>query len=83
MTMSVEDALVIVDAVLQQKRLSNVQELLFRQAWEGKTYIEIAEASGYDASYIRDVGYKLWQSLSKALGERVSKITCRWCSAVN
>lgn len=71
--MSVEDALVIVDAVLQQKRLSNVQELLFRQAWEGKTYIEIAEASGYDASYIRDVGYKLWQSLSKALGERVSK----------
>ncbi len=73
MTMSVEDALVIVDAVLQQKRLSNVQELLFRQAWEGKTYIEIAEASGYDASYIRDVGYKLWQSLSKALGERVSK----------
>lgn len=71
--MSVEDALVIVDAVLQQKRLSNVQELLFRQAWEGKTYVEIAEASGYDASYIRDVGYKLWQSLSKALGERVSK----------
>lgn len=71
--MSVEDALVIVDAVLQQKRLSNVQELLFRQAWEGKTYIEIAETSGYDASYIRDVGYKLWQSLTKALGERVSK----------
>ncbi|MCA1903486.1 MAG: hypothetical protein LDL47_01425 [Cyanobacteria bacterium KgW148] len=71
--MSVEDALLIVDAVLQQKRLSNVQELLFRQAWDGKTYIEIAESSGYDASYIRDVGYKLWQSLTKALGERVSK----------
>ncbi len=72
MSMSVEDALLVVDAVLQ-KRLSNVQELLFRQAWEGKTYIEIAESSGYDASYIRDVGYKLWQSLTKALGERVSK----------
>lgn len=70
--MNIEDALVIVDAVLP-RRLTNVQEQLFRRTWEGKTYLEIAEESGYDPSYIRDVGYRLWQTLSKALGERVSK----------
>jgi hypothetical protein len=71
--MKIEDALLIIDDALPHKQLSNVQELLFRQAWEGKTYPEIAEKSGYDASYIRDVGYKLWQALSHSLGEKVSK----------
>jgi hypothetical protein len=71
--MNIEDALLIIDEALPHKGLSNVQELLFRQAWEGKTYPEIAENSGYDSSYIRDVGYKLWQALSKSLGERVTK----------
>jgi hypothetical protein len=71
--MNIEDALLIIDAALPHKGLSNVQELLFRQAWEGKTYPEIAENSGYDSSYIRDVGYKLWQALTKSLGERVTK----------
>ncbi|MDX1976650.1 MAG: NB-ARC domain-containing protein [Pseudanabaenaceae cyanobacterium bins.68] len=71
--MTIEDALRVIDTILAEKRLNNVQELLFRQAWEGKTYAEIAEKSGYDASYVRDVGYKLWQSLSQQIGERVTK----------
>jgi NB-ARC domain len=71
--MTIEDALLVVDTVLANRRLNNVQELLFRQAWEGKTYSEIAEKSGYDASYVRDVGYKLWQSLTTQIGERVTK----------
>ncbi|MBD2178466.1 AAA family ATPase [Pseudanabaena sp. FACHB-1998] len=71
--MTIEDALAVVDAALQQKRLSNIQEQLFRQTWEGKTYAEIAEMCGYDSSYIRDVGYRLWQMLTKGFGERVTK----------
>ncbi len=71
--MTIEDALLIVDAALMQRRLNNVQELLFRQSWEGKKYQEIGEMSGYDAAYIRDVGYRLWQTLSESLGERVTK----------
>lgn len=71
--MTIEDALRLVDKILVDKRLNNVQELLFRQAWEGETYAKIAEKSGYDASYVRDVGYKLWQSLSQQIGERVTK----------
>jgi hypothetical protein len=71
--MTIDDALLIVDSVLPHKSLSNVQELIFRYTWEGKTYLEIAEIAGYDSAYIRDVGYKLWQVLSKAFGERVTK----------
>ena len=71
--MTIEDAIAIVDTALQHKRLSNIQEQLFRQTWEGKTYSEIAETCGYDASYIRDVGYRLWQMLTKGFGERVTK----------
>ncbi len=71
--MTVEEALNIVDSVLQGKSFSTVQELIFRYTWEGKTYLEIADIAGYDSAYIRDVGYKLWQMLSKAFGERVTK----------
>ena len=71
--MTIEDALNIVDKVLGNKSLSTIQEAIFRQTWEGKTYSEIAEMAGYDAAYIRDVGYKLWQLLSEAFGDRVTK----------
>ncbi len=71
--MTIEDAIAIVDVALQHKRLSNIQEQLFRQTWVGKTYAEIAESCGYDASYIRDVGYRLWKMLSNGFGEHVTK----------
>ena len=71
--MTIEDALNIVDSVLGNKSLSTIQEAIFRQTWEGKTYCEIAEKAGYDAAYIRDVGYKLWQLLSDAFSDRVTK----------
>ena len=71
--MTIEDALNIVDSVLENKSLSTIQEAIFRQTWEGKTYSEIAEKAGYDAAYIRDVGYKLWQLLSDAFSDRVTK----------
>jgi hypothetical protein len=71
--MTIDDALNIVDSVLGNKSLSTIQEAIFRQTWDGKTYSEIAEQAGYDAAYIRDVGYKLWQLLSEAFGDRVTK----------
>ncbi len=71
--MTIEDAIAIVDAALQGKRLSNIQAQLLRQTWVGKTYAEIAETCDYDASYVRDVGYRLWKMLSKGFGEHVTK----------
>ncbi|WP_193197551.1 AAA-like domain-containing protein [Nostoc sp. MG11] len=74
--MNIEEALVILDTFLEQS-LNDVQELVFRQAWEGQTYPEIAESSGYDANYIKDVGSKLWKLLSQALDEEVTKSNFR------
>ncbi|MHC5764841.1 MAG: AAA-like domain-containing protein [Nostoc sp.] len=74
--MNIEEALVILDTFLEHS-LSDVQEIIFRQAWEGKTYPDIAESCGYDANYIKDVGSKLWKLLSQAFGEEVTKSNFR------
>lgn len=75
--MNVEQALVILDTALRQNFLNNVEELVFRQAWDDQTYAEMAATSGYDANYLKDVGSKLWKLLSKALGETVTKSNFR------
>ncbi|MBE9180004.1 hypothetical protein IQ268_15650 [Oculatella sp. LEGE 06141] len=71
--MTLDEALVVLDTALKPTSLSDVQTLVFRQCWEGNTYSEIADSSSYDPNYIKDVGSKLWQLLSKALGEKVTK----------
>lgn len=71
--MSVEDAIALVEQVLKQGRLTKVQEIVFRQCWEGKSYLEIAQAYGYDPGYIKDTGYRLWQGLSEIYAEKVTK----------
>lgn len=71
--MTVEEALVILEASLDQGRLTRIQELVFRQSWEGRSYSEIAANYGYDAGYIKNVASELWRMLSKALGEKVTK----------
>lgn len=71
--MDIELGLKIVEQILEQKRLSKVQEILLQQSFVGHSYVEIAKISGYDAGYLKDAGSQLWQILSDALGEKVSK----------
>lgn len=71
--MTVDEALAILDKALKQKRLSQIQQLVFCQSWLAQTYREIAENSGYDPDYVKEVGSQLWHSLSEALGEKVTK----------
>jgi hypothetical protein len=71
--MNLEEALAILDEILQEESPNDVQELVFRQTWEGKTYSEIAEETNYDPDYIKYVGYQLWQMLSNATAEKVTK----------
>ena len=75
--MTIEEALVAVDSILKPGYLNHVQELVLRQSWEGKTYPEIAASSAYDAEYVKNIGYHLWQSLSDKLGEKVTKSNFR------
>lgn len=73
MNVTVEQALVIIDSMITPAKLTNIQELVFCQCWQGKSYSEIAEEAGYDDEYIKSIGAKLWQILSDAFGERVTK----------
>ncbi|ELS03338.1 hypothetical protein Xen7305DRAFT_00030600 [Xenococcus sp. PCC 7305] len=71
--MTLEEILVIVDNLIQPERLTTLQEIILRQCWSGKTYQQIAQDSDYDADYIRVVGSRLWQILSDACAEKVTK----------
>lgn len=75
--MNEEEALVILKTLLKQECLTDIQELVFRQVWSGQTYLEIAQSSGYDANYVKNVGSKLWKLLSNALSEEVTKSNLR------
>jgi hypothetical protein len=70
---TIEEALYLVDNAIKPERLNSVQELIFTQCWSGKTYQEIAEASGYDPDYVRVVGSRLWQLLSESFDEKITK----------
>lgn len=71
--MNVEEVLVILDAITKSASLNDTEEIVFRESWQGRSYQEIAAASGYSADYIKDVGAKLWRRLSQALGTQVTK----------
>ncbi len=73
MAMTAEQALEIVENLLDQECLNKVQQIVFRHAWLGQTYQEIATSYGYEVGYITDVGSKLWQLLSKVFGKKVTK----------
>ena len=71
--MTVDEALAIVEAALDYDRLNQVQEIVFRQSWEGLSYRAIAKNTGYESDYLKDAGAKLWKQLSKVFGEKVKK----------
>jgi pSer/pThr/pTyr-binding forkhead associated (FHA) protein len=72
-SITIEQALVVIDTMITPAKLTNIQELVFCQCWEGKSYAEIAEKAGYDPEYIKSIGAKLWQILSDSAGEKVTK----------
>ena len=70
---TIEEALHLIDNAIKPERLNSVQELILTQCWSGKTYQEIADASGYDPDYVRVVGSRLWQLLSESFSEKITK----------
>ncbi|MBE9168356.1 pentapeptide repeat-containing protein [Pleurocapsales cyanobacterium LEGE 06147] len=71
--MTAEEALATLEIIVGKEPLNEIQRLVFLQAWEQKTYSEIAESAGYDDSYIKFVGFQLWKLLSAIVGEKVTK----------
>jgi diguanylate cyclase (GGDEF)-like protein len=70
---TVEEILDAVEQILYQKPFGSIQRFVLAQSWLGKTYGEMAKGSGYGSDYIKEVGSQLWQELSEALGQRVTK----------
>jgi hypothetical protein len=72
--MTADEALALVETVLNGERLNDVQELIFRQCWEGRqSYKEIARIYSYDDDYIKYIAGKLWKLLSKAFDDNVKR----------
>lgn len=71
--MTIEEAIVLVEQLLERGKLTKAQEGVFRGTWEGKAYAQIARETDYGEGHIKDVGSDLWRSLSTALGEKVTK----------
>ncbi|MBE9013364.1 AAA-like domain-containing protein, partial [Pseudanabaenaceae cyanobacterium LEGE 13415] len=72
-----QSVLVTVNELLSPHHLSYIQEIVFLRSLEGKRYREIASESGYDYDYVKEVGFQLWQTLSHALGRKVTKKNVR------
>ena len=75
--MGFEEALALVESAIGPGSLTDLQEQVLRHAWDGKSYIEIADTLGYGPDYIRHVGQQVWKMLSETFGEKVSKTTFR------
>ena len=72
--MNVQEALELIEKLTYAKttkHLNDLERQVFIGSWQGQTYEQIYPLNPeYVEKY---VGYKLWQKLSKVLGEKVSK----------
>ncbi len=75
--MSIQELLIIADKVVKKssgRHLTDLQSDLLKASSENQTYEQFANDRGYCLDYIKkDVGSTLWQLLSQALGEKVTK----------
>jgi hypothetical protein len=72
-----QEALTVVDRLLQtanpKQKLNDLQSAVFLRSWAQYPYSKIAQELDYEYDYIKQVGSRLWRSLSQILGEPVSK----------
>lgn len=71
--MDVTTALDLIRQILEPQQLSYVEELVFVRTWQDQLYREMALETGYEEGYLKDIGSRLWQTLSQRLGYPVSK----------
>ena len=63
----------IVKELLSPAYLSISQAMVFRAAWQGQSYRDLAAAAGYQPTYIRGVGAEVWRILTIATNCQVNK----------
>lgn len=75
--MDLDRAETIVKELLSPKYLNSPQSMVFRAAWQGQSYRDLAAAAGYDPNYIKGVGAQVWRLLSAATNCNVTKANFR------
>lgn len=70
-------ALRFIGQSLEGVRLNSLQMLVLEASWGDRSYQEIAKAAGYEISYVKQIGSGLWQLLSDAWGQKVTKRNLR------
>jgi hypothetical protein len=79
--MNLEEVVKAIDTAVFTKtgrHLNEVEIILLRGAWQGKTYEQMVETCQYSLAYLKQAaGPKLWKLLSEALGQDVSKTSFR------
>ena len=58
---------------LLQKQLTQIEQRVLILSWEGQSYKDIEENTGYVIGYLRDIGSGMWKELSQVLQQRVTK----------
>lgn len=58
---------------LLQKQLTQIEQRVLILSWEGQSYKDIEENTGYVIGYLRDIGSGIWKQLSDVLQQRVTK----------
>lgn len=78
--MSAEAVLELADSLVfaaTGKHLNDLQRVILQDVWQRQTYSEIACRLRYTEGHIKDVASQIWQALSQALDERVTKSNSR------
>lgn len=74
--MSFEEALQLIEATLEAKtgkQLTLPEKEILKAAWENETYSSVADSLYLSVGHIKDLAALLWQRISDALGEKVTK----------
>jgi len=79
--MTITEALQLVDRLVEKQtgeHLDDLEKTVIQGLWQGKTYNQIADESGYDKNYVGDVSRKLFKILSEQLSEDINKSNFSW-----
>jgi hypothetical protein len=61
----------------RDRELSELEVLVLTGIWEDKSYRDLSTISSYEATSIRNAASKLFQDLTKASGEQITKKNCK------
>lgn len=73
MTESSDQFIDILEREWLKRSLSSLEKFVLIQSWQGQSYDQIAQGSGYSIDYMKQIGSVLWGDLAQATGQTITK----------